>query len=803
MRRGVKALEDSNSRDQLAWLVLRVVARLSPCTKTSLIAYVSGDYSTPELRHTVSGSHKREPIFDALTKLDALTFVQFAREQIAITDEGRRFLDDLPVVAARPRTPYFAFARASVAALLVKYTPQLKRFCQDRLTEARAVTQQGFHGGRTREIATQLWKRKVAPTIESRATTLVHILTQLTRLCRTRAEAWTIVLLNWRRQSGQLWKAVKASGLPPNAKLVGRSQLVIFGSALLVVVLSTAGGVAFLSGKRAESSQGALIVDRSDRSNSPGDAVETGEPATLITRAAPSDVDQELVRTTATDPSTVEQDPIGNSRALPVVVEQSQADPIVATIRLKLADPALRKGVASDDVAALESFYGEQSSPSVWITGVGFSAKAQAIIAEIQDADDWGLSADAFDLPPAADLPTAPEAQAADEIKLALAVLKYARFAQGGRLTPSRISSLLDQKPPLLNPKTVLSEIAAAEAPDAYLRSLHPKHEQFERLRQALLKARSNSEERGKKPGHTPEVRRLIINMERWRWMPAELGSTYVWNNVPEFIARVIKHGKTIYTEKIIVGQLKYATPIFSASMRSIVFHPEWVVPETILNEDLRPALQQGGFFGGPSTAILRQHNLKVSHQGRPVDAETVDWGTVNIRQYTFTQPHGPENVLGRLKFNFPNKHAVYMHDTPQRELFAETERTLSHGCIRVHEPDRLAALLLGEDRGWSAQQVKSLLATDRSNVVMLNRPLPVHLTYFTAVIDEKGKVDTFTDVYGLDDRMSAALFRKPVKFQGPMVEAKAQPTQRKRGDWRSATHTGGLTDGIPGLFGN
>jgi murein L,D-transpeptidase YcbB/YkuD len=239
--------------------------------------------------------------------------------------------------------------------------------------------------------------------------------------------------------------------------------------------------------------------------------------------------------------------------------------------------------------------------------------------------------------------------------------------------------------------------------------------------------------------------------------------------------------------------------------MRSIVFHPDWTVPETVIKEDLQPALQRGGFFGGPSTQILYQHNLKVSRQGRSVDADTVDWTTVNIRSYTFTQPPGPDNVLGALKFNFPNKHAVYMHDTVQPELFAETVRTLSHGCIRVHQPDRLAAVLLAEDKGWSAQQVKSLLARDASNVVKLNRPLPVHFTYFTAMVDEKGKVETFADVYGLDHRMGQALFGKAAKFQpGRVIEAKAQGGgPRTRNNGRSGNQTGGVAEQISGLFGN
>jgi murein L,D-transpeptidase YcbB/YkuD len=508
------------------------------------------------------------------------------------------------------------------------------------------------------------------------------------------------------------------------------------------------------------------------------------EPSDTAT-PAPGDSDQKP------DAATT---PPSDTAAPPVVAEQAPADPIVAAIRAKLAEPGLRKNAASEDLAALEHFYAERSGPPLWITGMGFSARAQAVISEIQNADDWGLASDAFDLPAASDLPATMEAQATDEIKLGLAILKYARYARGGRISPARISVLFDQKPAVRAPKTVLTEIAASATPDAYLRSLHPQQQQFERLRQALVKAR------GRKPANEGGIQRLIINMERWRWMPAELGSTYVWDNIPEFIGRVVKNGKTIYTTKVVVGLPKYATPIFSADMRSIVFNPEWVVPETIKLEDLQPALRGNGFLGAPDTSILRDHELTVSYQGKPVDAEQVDWSHANILQYTFTQPPGPDNVLGTLKFNFPNKHAIYMHDTIQPEFFDETVRMASHGCIRVYEPARLAALLLAEDKGWSAQQVTDMLAKGNNSVVSLSRKVPVHVTYFTATVDEKGKIQSFDDIYGLDSKMASALFGKATKFDAPTTEAAASGG-RKRSAWNSGK--GGLTDAITGLFGN
>jgi murein L,D-transpeptidase YcbB/YkuD len=308
-----------------------------------------------------------------------------------------------------------------------------------------------------------------------------------------------------------------------------------------------------------------------------------------------------------------------------------------------------------------------------------------------------------------------------------------------------------------------------------------------------MLKARA----KGKKGVDGPEVQRIIINMERWRWMPADLGTYHVEDNIPEFMGRVVKSGKTVYATKVVVGLPKYATPIFSADMRSIVFNPDWTVPETIILEDLEPALKGSG--SGPDLSILQAHELNVSFQGKPVDPAKVDWERANVMQYTFTQPPGPDNVLGKLKFNFPNRHAIYMHDTIQPEVFDETVRMASHGCIRVFQPARLATFLLAEDKGWSDQQVKDMLVKGNNSVISLSHKIPVHVTYFTVTADEKGKTQSFTDVYGLDAKMASALFGRAAKIDE--IEADAVPvTGRSRAAWNGH---GGLTDAINGLFGN
>ena len=267
------------------------------------------------------------------------------------------------------------------------------------------------------------------------------------------------------------------------------------------------------------------------------------------------------------------------------VAPTPNASPVVASIRAKLAD--LRKSSSSSEVIALEEFYNGRDD-ALWMTDMGFSGEALAAIDEMLRADDWGLSSAAFELPPAGALPKSPDEAAANEIKLDLAILKYARYARGGRTDPAKLNKLFGVAPTLPDPDKVLTELAGAEAPDAYLRSLHPKHEQFQRLHQALLKARAESD-----AGAKTNTQKIVVNMERWRWMPEDLGSLHLWLNVPEFTVYVFKDGKSIYSDKIVVGELKYATPMFSADLKSIVFNPEWTVPPTIVRENLLPNLRR------------------------------------------------------------------------------------------------------------------------------------------------------------------------------------------------------------------
>jgi L,D-transpeptidase YcbB len=407
---------------------------------------------------------------------------------------------------------------------------------------------------------------------------------------------------------------------------------------------------------------------------------------------------------------------------------------------------------------ALVAFYAARHCEPLWVAGDGLSARGAAVVAEIADSDAWGLEASAFRLPAASGRFASGEAAEAEAL-ISRAVLKYARFARGGRAEPTSLSRNLDRALGLPDPQRVIGEIAEAEDPASYLRRLNPQHPQFEALRQAYLALRRvpAGVAEAVKPGRPgaggseASLRGLLVNMEEWRWMPDELGDFYVWVNVPEFMLRVVKNGKVIHAQRVIVGKPDKQTPIFSANLEQVIFHPTWGVPDSIKVADILPSLLRG------SSRILERYNLRVQRGGRDIDPAGVDWASVDMRTIHIYQPPGGGNVLGNMKFRFPNKHDVYMHDTPDKYLFKAPARAFSHGCMRLSEPDRLAELLL-EDQGWPASRVAAAVnAGPQNNAISLQRPIPVHVTYFTVALAED-KLVTFPDIYGHETRIALGM---------------------------------------------
>ncbi|HKB22040.1 MAG TPA: L,D-transpeptidase family protein [Methyloceanibacter sp.] len=270
----------------------------------------------------------------------------------------------------------------------------------------------------------------------------------------------------------------------------------------------------------------------------------------------------------------------------------------------------------------------------------------------------------------------------------------------------------------------------------------------------------------GQQPSHTSgnpaKIRAILVNMERWRWLPHDLGPYYVTVNIPEFMLRVVDDNKTVHATRVVTGKPDKQTPVFSGEMQEIVFNPFWNVPTSIKVEEIRPYLREEAawFFsgGGWNTSVFERHKLRIKYLGRDVDPGTVDWNQMDIRNFEIYQPPGPDNVLGHVKFVFPNKHDVYMHDTPQKFLFAQPVRTESHGCMRVENPDQLALILLKHDQGWNEARVASAISDGYDSHVALRQRIPVYITYFTLKVNEDGSTSNYADIYGHDARMAAAL---------------------------------------------
>jgi L,D-transpeptidase YcbB len=302
--------------------------------------------------------------------------------------------------------------------------------------------------------------------------------------------------------------------------------------------------------------------------------------------------------------------------------------------------------------------------------------------------------------------------------------------------------------------------------------------------------------------GGKARIDALLVNMERWRWLPHDLGPYYVTVNIPEFTLRVVEDGKTIHSARVVTGKPDKQTPVISDEMEEIVFNPYWNVPNSIKMQEIAPYFGQGGgFFGGWDTSILQRHGLRIKYGGRDVDPDSIDWSRNDIRNFDLVQPPGPTNVLGTVKFVFPNKHDVYMHDTTQKNLFAQTVRAESHGCMRVQNPQQLALLILHHDQGWSQTQIDQALQ-NADNHIQLKTHIPVYITYFTVKVNDDGSLSTFNDLYGHDARMIAALNGKYVPYEGPASDDEVVAGQFKPWNKRNRQRDALDNDFTRALFG-
>ncbi len=250
-------------------------------------------------------------------------------------------------------------------------------------------------------------------------------------------------------------------------------------------------------------------------------------------------------------------------------------------------------------------------------------------------------------------------------------------------------------------------------------------------------------------------IRQIILNLERWRWLPRSLGPRYITVNPADATLQVVEDGRTVLTSRVVVGDLQHPTPVVQARLEAVVLNPRWNVPASIAAREILPRLRENRRYLAENDIVIMERR-----ESDPFGL-AVDWSAISAAAFPFRlqQQPGPDNPLGRIKFDVPNRFDVYLHDTPMRSLFARLRRTASHGCIRVEQADELAAHVLADGTGrWTRPRLEEAIAGGGSPRIPVARPLPVYILYWTAFAGPDGLVQFRDDVYGRDRRLAVAL---------------------------------------------
>jgi murein L,D-transpeptidase YcbB/YkuD len=259
-------------------------------------------------------------------------------------------------------------------------------------------------------------------------------------------------------------------------------------------------------------------------------------------------------------------------------------------------------------------------------------------------------------------------------------------------------------------------------------------------------------------------IRQIELNMERWRWLPRDLGSRHIRVNVPAFGLAVIEDGQAVMSMRVVAGRHYRRTPVFSGLMDHLVVNPDWNIPTRIAVQDILPKARK-------DPAYLSREKIRVfeswSRDAAELDPGSIDWNRVTAENFSYKlkKDPGSHNDLGRVKFMFPNKFDVYLHDTPSRKLFERSMRGFSSGCIRIEKPLDLAEYVLRDSPGWSRDAVSAAIDTGQLRTIGLARKIPVHLIYMTAGVDSEGRVLFWQDIYQRDPALDRALKEKPPRF--------------------------------------
>jgi murein L,D-transpeptidase YcbB/YkuD len=491
------------------------------------------------------------------------------------------------------------------------------------------------------------------------------------------------------------------------------------------------------------------------------------------------------------------------------------------TAALAKAAGTLEGFAAKRREAAVDSFYEARGHATVWVDADGPTARARAALDRLAAANEDGLDPVALDIPPLPSDGSIEAFAAFEVALSRAVVSFAEEASAGRVVPSSVNPEFITRKPDRVDPIEALSDVAGAIDVAVAMDGFNPPHEGFRRLKARLAAVRAEPDvpapapiPEGKtlKPGmidpRVPLLRarfelpaatdsvlaevyddelveavkgfqskkgleadgivgrrtisvlngaaideegEILANMEMWRWMPRNLGTDHVFVNIPEFMARVVRHGVATHETRVVVGTPTNQTPVFSDEMEYLVVNPYWHVPESIRMKEMLPQIQAdpAGYF--------RRHGYEAVWNGQVIDPASVLWDENAVRFVAIRQPPSEANALGRIKFMFPNKHAVYMHDTPSRKLFQRDWRAYSHGCVRVDDPMAFAAAILESEPDVSVASLEAMFGGQERRVD-LTQHVRVHIAYFTAWVDDSGTLQLRDDLYGHAATVKSAL---------------------------------------------
>jgi murein L,D-transpeptidase YcbB/YkuD len=419
---------------------------------------------------------------------------------------------------------------------------------------------------------------------------------------------------------------------------------------------------------------------------------------------------------------------------LPLAGSLAAADVEIARALRSTMPATIGTIVKGSSRTAVERFYMARGFAPLWVESGTLNARGKAALSYLRGVGRMGLDpADYID--PAMQFAGEPESIARSELLFTVLLLRYVRDAMQGRIAPSRVSADIHYPRSPLDTAATLEGFTGAPDIVRHLASFHPTHRGFHALAAKLAELpETDAASEADKARHDI----IIANLERWRWLPRDLGDDHVIVNIPDYSLLLLHRGAPRFRANVVVGKPSLPTPLMSAAMTSLTLNPVWNVPRAIAEKELLPVVAR-------NPELATQLGLTITTRAD---------GTRHLYQLP-----GDKNALGRVRFNFPNKFAVYQHDTPDTYLFDQPMRALSHGCIRVEHARYYAVAVLAVSRPddrTTYEDLRSLFG-EREVEIDLPAPVPVHLTYQTAFIGEDGEFISAPDIYGYDARMIAA----------------------------------------------